>query len=164
MDLKHAISFDTIDTKHLGGCMRFLSAVLIYSKDADRLSAFYKDVVGIPLEEENHGQNRHYGCELGDIHFAIHQAEAGEKPGVGSINIAFEVFDIERHMRLMAQKNVKIVSQPKDLGFMKLAVIEDPDGNTIEFTELSSEWIEHLRERRAQGRDIVSAWDRRNNK
>ena len=140
---------------------KFFSAVLIYSENAERLGKFYRDILGIPLEEEKHGNSAmHYGCEIGDLHFAIHQAEAGKRPGVGSVNLAFEVFDIDSHMRDLAQKDVKIISQPKDLGFMKLAVINDPDGNTVEFTELSEKWIGHLKNRRAEGHDLVTEWEK----
>jgi catechol-2,3-dioxygenase len=55
----------------------FLSAVLLASRQPDRLAVFYRDVLGLPLHEEQHGSGSvHWGCELGDVHFAIH-------PGLG---------------------------------------------------------------------------------
>lgn len=142
---------------------KFFSAVLIYSKNPESLFKFYRDIVGLPLEEEKHGNSKlHYGCEIGDIHFAIHGADEGKQLGVGSINLAFEVFDMDQHMNTLKRNNVEIVSEPRDLGFMKLAVAKDPDGNTVEFTKLSKKWIEHLRERKQKGHDIVTQWDRLN--
>ena len=38
-----------------GEKIEFLSAILLTSPDAARLAAFYRDVVGLPLEEERHG-------------------------------------------------------------------------------------------------------------
>lgn len=76
---------------------RFFSAVLITSRNAERLATFYKEIVGIPLESEQHGNTaKHYGCEMGDLHFAIHPVEnfGNEEPGVGSIKLAFEIFDM----------------------------------------------------------------------
>jgi hypothetical protein len=35
--------------------VEFLSAVLLASTNHDRLAAFYRDVIGVPLEEEEHG-------------------------------------------------------------------------------------------------------------
>jgi len=35
--------------------IEFFSAVLIASKDLSRVASFYRDVIGIPLEEEHHG-------------------------------------------------------------------------------------------------------------
>ena len=50
--------------------IEFLSAVLLVSRDAGRLAAFYRDVLGVPLAEEQHNDNQlHWGCTLGDLHF-----------------------------------------------------------------------------------------------
>lgn len=55
--------------------IEFISAVLLLSPDPANLAAFYRDALGFPLKEEMHGETeKHYGCELGDIHFAIHPA------------------------------------------------------------------------------------------
>lgn len=35
--------------------LEFLSAVLLVSKDAKRLAAFYRDVLNVPLEDDNSG-------------------------------------------------------------------------------------------------------------
>ncbi|MGZ3723820.1 MAG: VOC family protein [Bdellovibrionales bacterium] len=142
---------------------KFFSAVLIYTENLEQMASFYRDILGIPLEEEKHGNvAAHYGCELGDLHFAIHAASAGNTPGTGSVKLAFEVFDIEKHMQEMVAHNVNITAQIKDMeGFLKIAAIKDPDGNTIEFTELSKNWVEHLRSRKSEGQDIVSQWDKR---
>jgi predicted enzyme related to lactoylglutathione lyase len=138
---------------------KFFSAILIYSKDVERLGSFYRDVIGLPMEEEKHGpEPMHFGCELGDLHFAIHPKPDSITPG--PVVIAFEVFDIEEHMREMIKHNVNIVSQITDHGFAKIAAIHDPDGNRIEFSQLGKGWIEHLRARRQEGHDIVSQWDK----
>jgi catechol 2,3-dioxygenase-like lactoylglutathione lyase family enzyme len=53
--------------KHTDG-LKFLSAVLIVSKDVARLGRFYRNVLGVPLEHEQHGElEEHYGCELGEL-------------------------------------------------------------------------------------------------
>src|SRR5262245_65297965 len=62
-------------TMVLGGLMSLYSvgAVLLISDDAGALAVFYRDALGLPLEEEVHeGVPLHYGCELGSVHFAIH--------------------------------------------------------------------------------------------
>lgn len=57
--------------------IEFLSAVLIVSENPARLAEFYREVVGVPLKDEAHGTSRaHYGCNLGDLHFAIHPLES----------------------------------------------------------------------------------------
>ena len=45
--------------------VEFFSAVLLISKEPERLATFYRDVIGMPLEDEQHGETeKHYGCEL----------------------------------------------------------------------------------------------------
>lgn len=36
---------------------KFFSAVLVYSQNATRLGKFYRDILGIPLKEEHHGNS-----------------------------------------------------------------------------------------------------------
>ena len=70
--------------------VEFLSAVLVVSKNHEKLAQFYKDVVGIPLKDEQHDETiKHYGCELGDLHFAIHPVENFQDAnhGVGSVSL-----------------------------------------------------------------------------
>ena len=77
--------------------IEFVSAVLIVSEDPARLANFYREVVGVPLQDEAHGTTRqHYGCNLGDIHFAIHPVQTlpDQRHGVGAVKIALNVFDI----------------------------------------------------------------------
>ena len=53
--------------------IEFLSAVLVVSENPARLAEFYHDVVGVSLKDEAHVTSLpHYGCNLGDTHFAIH--------------------------------------------------------------------------------------------
>ncbi len=141
----------------------FLSAVLLISKNPERLAAFYRDVVGLPIEEEDHGESeKHYGCELGDLHFAIHPIEnfKGTGHGTGSIKIAFTVFDIESFVKSIQEKGLKVEYAPRDVGFAKMTALTDPDGNYIEFTQLSDRWFQHLQKRRAEGHDVVQRWQR----
>jgi len=141
--------------------VEFLSAVLLASTNHDRLAAFYRDVIGVPLEEEEHGPLlKHYGCELGDLHFAIHPAEnfAGEGCGVGSVRLAFEVFDMEVHVKRLAAHGVQLLYPPWKMGPMTITAIRDPDGNVVEFTQLDEQWYDHLEKRRAEGHDMVRRW------
>src|SRR5262249_34975119 len=119
--------------------IEFLSAVLVVSENPKRLADFYPDVVGVPLREERHGETRpHWGCTLGDIHFAIHPVETfpDRRSGVGSVKLAFTVFDIQALARRLAQRGVSLVYPPRETGFLWSTAIRDPDGNLVEFTQL----------------------------
>lgn len=141
--------------------IEFLSAVLIVSENPRRLADFYRDVVGIPLEAEEHGASLpHWGCTLGDIHFAIHPVATfpDRRSGVGSVKLAFTVFDIQALVHRLEDKRVSLLYPPHDTGFFWSTAIQDPDGNLIEFTQLRDEWFTMLEERRRQGTDVVSRW------
>lgn len=144
-----------------GESIEFLSAVLLVSKDPERLAAYYREVVGIPLEEEEHGETlKHYGCTLGDLHFAVHPAEnfQDEDHGVGAVKLAFTVFDMDAFVRRITAMGVELLYPPRDVGFAVITALRDPDGNYLELTQLSDGWFEHLEERKGRGIDVVSRW------
>lgn len=141
--------------------IEFLSAVLLVSKNPEKLAEFYKDVVGLPIEDEQHGETeKHYGCELGDLHFAIHPISnfEGTEYGTGSVKLAFTVFDIEAFTQKVKSKGYQLAYEPKDTGFATMTALTDPDGNYIEFTQLSDRWFKHLEKRRKDGVDVVARW------
>ena len=145
----------------MGEKIEFLSAVLLVSKDPERLANFYRDVIGLPIVDEQHGETaKHYGCELGDLHFAIHPIENFEGTGFspGSIKLAFTVFDLNTFVEKVKSKGVKLAYEPKDTGFGKMTALTDPDGNYIQFTQLSDRWFQHLEKRRNQGVDVIARW------
>jgi hypothetical protein len=40
----------------------------------------------------------------------------------------------------------------------QITAVRDPDGNLVELTQLGSDWLEHLKEHRAEGHDLISHW------
>jgi len=144
--------------------IEFLSAILLVSKNPDQLATFYRDIVGLPLEDEEHGEtHKHYGCELGDLHFAIHPVSnfEGSGTGTGAGNLAFTVFDMNAFVERVQSKGVKLEYPPKDTGFALMTALHDPDRNYIEFTQLSDRWFQHLQKRRQKGIDVVARWEAR---
>jgi catechol 2,3-dioxygenase-like lactoylglutathione lyase family enzyme len=145
-----------------GGMPEFFCAVLLVSRDPRRLAAFYRDVLGFPLEEERHdGTHPHFGCEVGDLHFAVHPVDnfEGSQPGVGSVKLAFEVFDLDAFLARLSAQGVAPLYPPRALGkTSRICAVRDPDGNEVEFTQLSPQWFEHLAARRRKGIDVLARW------
>jgi catechol 2,3-dioxygenase-like lactoylglutathione lyase family enzyme len=144
--------------------INYLSAVLLTSRNPDRLAHFYKEVLELPLKVEQHGDSvKHYGCELGDLHFAIHPFENFKESEceVGSVKLAFEVFDMESFVTKMKERNVSFLYPPKQMGPMLITATKDPDGNLIELTQLGEKWFRHLEKRRNDGFDFIQEWKRR---
>jgi hypothetical protein len=90
--------------------IEFLSAVLIVSENPARLAEFDREVVGVPLKDEAHGTSRaHYGCNLGDLHFAIHPLESfpDRRHGVGAVKLALNIFDLHALVEKLERKGVR---------------------------------------------------------
>ncbi|MGH3295407.1 MAG: VOC family protein [Trebonia sp.] len=146
--------------------LRFISGVILVSRQPERVAQFYRDVLGLPLAEERHGETQlHWGCELGDVHFAIHPAaDYPDDPtvGPGPVKLAFMVFDLSRMVAWLDGCGVPLCYPPADLGEQsQITAVRDPDGNLVELTQLGPDWLGHLKAHRAQGHDLVSAWGAR---
>jgi catechol 2,3-dioxygenase-like lactoylglutathione lyase family enzyme len=146
--------------------LRFISGVILVSSQPARLTEFYRDVLGFPLAEERHGETEpHWGCELGDVHFAIHPAEDYPEDPASSpspVKLAFMVFDLPRMVEWLDRCEIPLCYPPAELGEESwVAAVRDPDGNLVELTQLGPGWLSHLKAQRADGNDLVSAWDTR---
>ncbi|HVC24050.1 MAG TPA: VOC family protein [Candidatus Dormibacteraeota bacterium] len=134
--------------------IQFISAVLLTSDDPDRLVTFYREILGVPLVPERHGDGRsHFGCELGDVHFAIHPA-VGTSPG-GALKLALWVFDLASLVARLDALGVPLEYPIENLGEASLVTaVRDPDGNEVELTQMGDSWWQHLADRRAEGIDL----------
>jgi catechol 2,3-dioxygenase-like lactoylglutathione lyase family enzyme len=145
--------------------LRFLSGVILVSTEPSRLVRFYRDILGVPLAEESHGDSElHWACELGDVHFAIHPAVdyPGEATTAGGVKIAFMVFDLDPLVAWLAERGVELCYPPRRFGAeSRITAVRDPDGNLVELTELGPVWLNHLRAHRARGGDLVAHWSAR---
>ena len=120
-----------------------LTAILLISPNAKRLSEFYKANLCLPLEEEVHdGSPLHYGYTLGNIHFAIHSASEGW-PGVPTQNaqspiIAFSTSNLKAVTKRLSTSGVEVTG-PTDHGFGNVVSFRDPDGNSVLIIEYAAE-------------------------
>lgn len=143
--------------------IRFISGVILVSRQAGRVAQFYRDVLGVPLAAERHDETQaHWGCELGDVHFAIHPAEDypdDPASGPGPVKLAFMVFDLPRMVAWLDKCGVALCYPPADLGAeSQITAVRDPDGNLVELTQLGPGWLDYLKAHRAEGHDLVASW------
>lgn len=135
----------------------FISALILLSPDAERLVDFYLSAVGLTLEREQH-DDTHWGCELGDVHFAIHQTDGAPVDMGKSFKFALTTWSLKEAIERLRRHNVDLIHPPMNRGFATMAAFADPDGNIVELTELSDSWLEYLAERRREGHDVISQW------
>jgi catechol 2,3-dioxygenase-like lactoylglutathione lyase family enzyme len=143
--------------------IQFISGLILVSRQPQQLARFYRDVLGLPLAEELHAETQpHWGCELGDVHFAIHPAEDYPQDpvsGPSPTKVAFMVFDLPRMVAWLNSCGVPLCYPPTDLGAeSRITAVRDPDGNLVELTQLGPGWLDHLKAHRAEGHDLVSRW------
>jgi RimJ/RimL family protein N-acetyltransferase/predicted enzyme related to lactoylglutathione lyase len=147
-------------SSEIGGIEGF-SGILLVSENPERLARFYRDVLGIPLEEERHDETLpHWGATLSDVHFAIHPIEdfPDRKSGVGAVKLAFTVFDVRAFARRLEDRGISLLYPPRDEGFFVGTALLDPDGNFVELTELVDAWFEGMEERRGRAESALETW------
>jgi len=116
-----------------------VGAVLVFSDEPERLVAFYRDVIGIPLEEEKHGgASPHWGCQIGTTHFAIHNSRLNRgRPGIG---FSLMTRGLNEQLDRLAKHGVR-THAPIDMGNgARRSSIQDPDGNTVSLIQPSEDW------------------------
>ena len=99
--------------------------------DMKRARAFYEGVLGLKpttVTDSEHGQWTEY--EFGPCALAIGSAPAF-KPSPDGCTAALEVEDFENAIDHLRAKNVKFRIEPIATPVCRMAMIFDPDGNTI---------------------------------
>jgi catechol 2,3-dioxygenase-like lactoylglutathione lyase family enzyme len=112
-----------------------IGALLLISDHAEQLAAFYRDALGMPVEEERHDDvPLHYGCEIGGTHFAIHPSAGwpgAPAPNAQSPVIVFHTDDVDAAYERLVAHGVA-ATPPFDHGFAVLTAFRDLDGNNVQ--------------------------------
>ncbi|MBI3915238.1 MAG: VOC family protein [Chloroflexi bacterium] len=111
-----------------------LAYSIIYVSDLDRATAFYRDVLGIPLDYTAPGwvQFKTPGAAI-----VLHPRVEAMSDG-NSVHLSFRVDDIGETHRALAEKGVKFLAPPATAGFGKHATFLDLDDNQIDLIEWKS--------------------------
>jgi catechol 2,3-dioxygenase-like lactoylglutathione lyase family enzyme len=118
------------------GPVEGLSVVLLLARDTGRTAAFYRDVLGLPLREEQHGgRHRHYACQLGTVYFTIQLTAdlAGPEPGRGYdfLQLCFTVTDLDGFLRRLQGLGVAPLHPPQRFEHTRYTTLLDPDGRHV---------------------------------
>jgi predicted enzyme related to lactoylglutathione lyase len=101
--------------------------VYYQAKDMDKAVAFYRDVLGFPL------QSRDYVARFdvdGVLFELVPAHEADAIAGPGNARLSLGVGNIDDAVRYLESKGVKATA-PKQEGGGKLSLFHDPDGNQV---------------------------------
>lgn len=113
-----------------------LAVVLLLTRDTDRTAAFYRNVLGLLLQEETHdGRHRHYACRLGSIYFTIQLGSDVGEPEPGrehdSLQLCFTVPSMDEFMQHLTANGFQPMHMPRDFEHTRFTTLLDPDGRHV---------------------------------
>lgn len=113
-----------------------LSVVLLLAQDTARTGAFYRDVLGLPLQEEQHdGRHKHYACQVGSIYFTIQLAADLVRPqperGYDFLQLCFTVADLDAFVQRLKELNTTPLHPPQPFEHTRFITLLDPDGRHV---------------------------------
>lgn len=103
-----------------------INVVYLYVRDMARSRAFYRDVVGIALEGDDHWAEATFAD---GVRFALHEAHGDVVPG--SAAIALEVADIDAGVERLRAAGVDVGPVARE-PYGCFAEFRDPDGYVLQ--------------------------------
>ncbi len=119
---------------------RKLGAVILLVSDMNKSVQFYKEILNIPLKKKSDEWTEFFNKETV---LALHPAKNKEKIKSGQhILVGFSASDFDQTMKNLQDKKVIFFKNPREEGFGKHAIIEDPDGHLISIVKLKENPLE----------------------
>jgi lactoylglutathione lyase len=101
-----------------------VNVVYLYVSDMERSLAFYRDLLGIPFQGDEHWQE----ATLGGTRFALHATHEGiGELSAGTVHINLEVADIDAAVERLRAAGVEAEEAMRD-DWGAAAQVRDPDG------------------------------------
>ncbi len=109
-----------------------LAYIIIYADDMQGATAFYRDVLELPLAYTTEGWTQFgtHGAAL-----VLHPRVAGQEAKGTHVHITFRTNDLEAEYRTLQSRGAKFVAAPASSAFGKHATMLDPEGNAIDLLE-----------------------------
>jgi len=115
---------------------RKLGAVILLVSDMNKSVQFYRETLNLPLKKESDEWTEFFNKETV---LALHPARHKENLKSGQhILLGFSASDFDDTINKLKEKSVVFFKNPKEEGFGKHAIIEDPDGHLISIVKLKS--------------------------
>ena len=117
-----------------------IGAIILLVADLKRSIEFYRDVLGMQLEQESEDWVEF--SKGSSTVLALHPARKSSRKKSqkrAGILVGFYVSDLHDDCRDLESKKVKFYKKETEEAFGKHAIIEDPDGHLISLVELSSQ-------------------------
>jgi predicted enzyme related to lactoylglutathione lyase len=105
-----------------------IEAVLIETSDIERLAALYRQGFGLALPQP--AADGQLGSQIGDVYLGFDPAPQPATPP-GAMSLGFHVDDTQATFDHLVHLGATIKSAPQSQGTELIAIVSDPDGNTI---------------------------------
>ena len=105
-----------------------INVVYLYVRDVRRSVAFYRGLLGVPLEGDDTWAEATFP---GGTRFAVHALHEGVgEPSSGTIHLNLEVADVDRAAQLLRDAGVEVGEAMRDEWGAAIEVV-DPDGYRV---------------------------------
>ncbi len=100
--------------------------------DVARARAFYEKTLGLkPTSTFEDGGTAFIEYQIGPHYFVIGKGAEALKPGSAGGVVTFEVESFDEAIAALRRDGAKFVMGPIDTGACHMALVSDPDGNTV---------------------------------
>jgi len=101
--------------------------------DIARARSFYEGVLGLKLTTQFEHEGRHWlEYDLGPATLAISNMSGEQwKPSADGPSVALEVADFDAAVAHVRAAGVRFLLEPTDTGVCRMAIVADPDGNSL---------------------------------
>ena len=115
-----------------------LAGLILAATDPDQVAAFYREVLELPLQREQHGRIReHWEGEVNHIHFAI--LPKGQRQTGSTLTPSFAVSNLAGFLERLSERGIQPLHTVIDLGDGKrVTTICDVEGNTIRLIQIET--------------------------
>ncbi len=123
--------------------IRGIESILLFTENAKRLAAFYRDVVGLKVDfEAEMGENNEeiYGFKIGKgpgLSVIDHSKVKGKNTQPDRLIFNLEVDDIKKEVSRLKKAKVKVVQSTYHVeGYVWVCTFADVDGNYFELVQV----------------------------
>lgn len=119
-----------------------LGFVILYVRDMARAKAFYTDVLGLTVVDAVSGPTFVTLRPAGGSLLALQDKSAAQLPPKqeeqpGSVELSFEVDDVDGTWKHWKARDVELLTDPMDLPFGRYFLAKDPDGHYLSVYRLA---------------------------
>ena len=108
-----------------------IGSIILFVKDMPTLTAFYRDIVGLPPDEEQpFPAHRFYRFETGQCKLCLHSAS---KPNGGRQKVVFHVESVKAVHDALKAKGLRLRPLKNSEEGLTCFDISDPESNRIQF-------------------------------